>query len=183
MDSRKKGTPRWNASAFDATQVARALLSGKSRRLCIQVERQDLPKQNEFSDWRLPSDATLSTRLEREEGIQPRALKSLVADIRESVAYLNDANSAVSATGSVTFKASVTAESVRAEGLSTQTLPDPPVASSTGLQTNPMPGGEAYVCLPQDYDEGRGDPYQAMDGEGNIPAIEFAGVLEEVKGS
>jgi hypothetical protein len=131
-----------------------------------------------FSDWNLPSDQTLAARLEREEGIQPRALKSLVTDIKDSVAYLREAMNSATAIGTISLSAAATATIIRNEPNDHPESKQP--GAPAGLQTYPMPGGDSYVCLARSMSKEEAMRTKRWIEKVIIPAIEFAGDLEIV---
>lgn len=130
-----------------------------------------------FPDWKLPSDETLSARLEREEGIQKGALRSLVADVKESIAFLREAEGQQSAASTpVAISDSVPPVSDD----ETQVVPadHAKARDASALQTFPMPGGEAYVCLPKTLSKEEAERAKRWIEKVIVPAIEFAGDLE-----
>jgi hypothetical protein len=130
-----------------------------------------------FPDWKLPSEATLSARLEREEGIQPKALKRLVVDIKDSIAYLHEM-ATVHGEATISLSAKADGQVTRQAEENAREEPKAALQAEAGMQIYPMPGGEAYVVLPKSMASEEAERTKKWIEKVIIPAIQFAGDLD-----
>lgn len=131
---------------------------------------------SKYPEWRLPSDLTLSAILERDEGIQPKAVKNLMNELRDSVEFLNE-QTGRSQTGRSEIPTEGSGICAGANTVSESNM-EAAHHSRIDSQHYPMPGGDAYVSLPKAMSREEAQRAKRWIERVIIPAIELAGDLE-----
>lgn len=124
-----------------------------------------------FPNWDLPSDETLSARLEREFGLQNAAVKSFVSDLRDSLEYVGSFRQS---------RLNVVHDDRPGANQNLGAGNDAGEAVDAGMMKLPMPRSSTFIVMPQVLDALEARRILSWLSRVVTPAVKFASESEDI---
>ena len=130
-----------------------------------------------YENWDLPSDTSMVVLLEREFGLQHKAIPGFLSDLKASIEYVRELG-ALTESGGESSDVTATAEPVRTPGPASVPEVKPEPVVTPGLMKVPMPRSASYIVLPEEFTHAEGDRIQAWLTSVIVPMIKLTAVEE-----